>query len=272
MADSKKLVEISLDDLKVGKGQVRTKAVQEGIDELAESIRVVGLLEPIVVCESEKKGKYEILAGQRRFLACKQLGMKMIDAVVRQRPDETRAKALSLTENLMRRDITQKEKIDACTELYKKYGTIKAVIEETGLPSREVSHYVKYDRLIPTLKKMVDEGQVDMKVALRAQDAAAAGNEKPDPAEAVKLAKEMGSMIGLQQKKLVKEREENPDAPIDAAIEAAKTGAKTSQVIVTLSTETHKSLQAFAQSEGVTQDDAACTLIEEGLVAKGFNE
>ncbi len=131
MANTNKLVEIPLDDLKVGKGQVRTKGVQEGIDELAESIRVQGLLEPIVVCESEKKGKYEILAGQRRFLACKQLGMKTIEAVIRERKDETQAKALSLTENLMRRDITQKEKIDACTELYKKYGTIKAVIEAT---------------------------------------------------------------------------------------------------------------------------------------------
>src|SRR5947207_1459369 len=121
MASSKEILDISLDDLVIGKGQVRTKDIQKGIDELAESIRVQGLLEPIVVSESSKKGKYEILAGQRRFLACKELGMKTIEAVVRNKKDDTHAKVISLTENLLRRDITQKEKIDACTDLYKKY-------------------------------------------------------------------------------------------------------------------------------------------------------
>src|SRR4051812_26903198 len=208
MASSKEVRDIPLDDLVIGKGQVRTRDIQKGIDELAESIRVQGLLEPIVVCEAHKKGKYEILAGQRRFLACKEIGMKTIEAIVREKKDETHAKVVSLTENLMRRDVTQKEKIDACTDLYKKYGTIKNVVEATGLPAREVSQFVKYDRLVPKLQKMVDTGEVDIKVALRAQDAAAAGGEEPNANEAIKLAKEMASMAGIQQKKVVKEREE----------------------------------------------------------------
>ena len=73
MADLKQVQELKLDDLTLSKGQVRTK-VGEGIDELAESIRVLGLLEPIVVMPSSKAGKYEILTGQRRFLAHKRLG------------------------------------------------------------------------------------------------------------------------------------------------------------------------------------------------------
>ena len=63
MADLKQVHELKLDDLTLSKGQVRTK-VGEGIDELAESIRVLGLLEPIVVTPSSKAGKYEILTGQ----------------------------------------------------------------------------------------------------------------------------------------------------------------------------------------------------------------
>lgn len=265
--------EIPLDDLVIGKGQVRVKDVQKDIDELADSIRVQGLLQPIVVCEAEKMGKYEILTGQRRFLAHKQLKMKTIRAVVLdEKIDEATAKAISTTENLVRRDVTQRELIDACTSLYKKYGTIKAVVDATGLPAREVSHYVKYDRLIPTLKKMVDEGDVDIKVAIRAQDAAAAGEETANAEEAVKLAKELSSMTGIQQKKLVKEREENPHVPVDEVIETAKTGSRVTQVIVTLTAEVHKSLQQYAQNEGTTQDDAAATLIEEALTGKGFGE
>jgi ParB family chromosome partitioning protein len=271
MARIKDVREIPLDDLVIGKAQVRTKDVQKEIEELAESIRVQGLLQPIVVCEAEKKGKFEILTGQRRFLAHKQLRLKNIRAVVLdEKIDEAKAKSISITENLVRRGLSQKELVDACTSLYKTYGTIKDVVEATGLPGREVSQYVKYDRLIPKLKKMVDRGEVDIKVALRAQDAAAAGGEGADPTEAVKLAKEMASMSGVQQKKLVKEREENPETPVDNVIETAKTGSKVTQVVVTLSAEVHRSLQSFAQNEGMNQDDAAGTLIEEGLSGKGF--
>jgi ParB family chromosome partitioning protein len=271
MVAIKDVLDIPLADLVIGKGQVRTKDVQKEIDELADSIRVQGLLQPIVVCDAEKHGKYEILTGQRRFLAHKQLKLKTIRAVVlKERVAESAAKAISVTENLVRRDASQSEYITACTSLYKHFGTIKAVVEATGLPASKVSHYVKYDRLIPALKKMVDKEGLDIKVAMRAQDAAAAGGEDANAAEAIKLAKELSSMIGVQQKKLVRERADNPDAPLDEAIETAKTGGKVTQIIVTISAETHRSLQTYAENEGTTQDDAAATLIEEGLSHKGF--
>jgi ParB family chromosome partitioning protein len=250
---------------------VRVRDVGKDIEELAESIRVMGLLEPIVVCEAEKPGKYEILTGQRRFLAHKMLKKKTIRAaVLKNRVDEFAAKAISVTENLIRRDLSQKELIDACTSLYKKYGSVRAVAESTGLSPSHVSQYVKYDRLIPQLKKLVDQGDVDIRVALRAQDAAAAGEEKASGTEAVKLAKEMSQMSGVQQRKVVKERKDNPEVSVDDVIEEAKTGAKVTQVIVTLTSDVHRSLQHFAQQEKITQDDAASTLIEEGLQLKGL--
>ena len=271
IAEIREISEIPLEDLVISKGQVRVKDVGKEIDELAESIRVMGLLEPIVVCEADKPGKYEILTGQQRFLAHKSLKKKTIKAaILKRRVDEATAKAISVTENLIRRDLSQKELIDACTSLYKKYGTVKAVVETTGLNARQVSQYVKYDRLIPQLKTLVDAGDVDMKVALRAQDAAAAGEEQSNPLEAVKLAKEMASMSGAQQRKLTQERKENPKVSVDDAIEDAKTGAKVTQIVVTLAAEIHQSLKSFAEQEGMNQDDAAGTLIEEGLQSKGF--
>jgi len=66
---------IPLKDLVMGRGQVRKHHVSKDISELADSIRVVGQLQPIVVCQSlEQSNKFEILTGQRRFLACKELG------------------------------------------------------------------------------------------------------------------------------------------------------------------------------------------------------
>src|SRR5947207_10333443 len=99
--------DIPLGQLVIGKGQVRTSDVAEGIDELAKSIQEVGLLHPIVVCPAEKKGKFEILIGQRRFLAYQMLKKKTIAAAVfDKRVDEIAAKVYSLTENLLDRKST----------------------------------------------------------------------------------------------------------------------------------------------------------------------
>lgn len=265
--------EIDLNLLDIGKGQVRTKDAGKDLDELAESIRVMGLLEPIVVVASETKGRFEILTGQRRFLAHKQLKKKTIMATILDGAVTGEdAKAISLTENLIRRDLSQKELIDACTSLYKRYGSFQAVADETGLKASIVSRFVKYDSLIPALKKMVDAGNVDLKAALRAQNAAGAGSEKVDAKDAVKLAKEMSGMSGLQQKKLVQTIITKPEASVEEAIEDAKTGGKVTQIVVTLTASTHGRLQDYAQSEGTNQDDAAAGLIEEGLISKGFGD
>lgn len=269
MAMQDQVKEIPLEDLVIGKGQVRTK-VGEGIDELAESIRVMGLLEPIVVTAADKDGKYEILTGQRRFLAHKKLKKKTILAVVRtDKIDENLAKGISVTENVMRLDLSKRELIDACTALYKRYGSMKDVCDATGLPYNTVREYVKYDRLVAPLKKLVDEGNIDMKAALRAQDAASVTG-KTDEDEAVAFAKEMSGMSGVQQQRIVKDRQDNPDLSADQAIESAKSGAKVTQIVVTLSSTAHSSLQAYAKSEGQNQDDAAATLLEETLQLKGF--
>ncbi len=262
--------DLPLDQLTISKGQVRTSGVSEGIDELAKSIAEVGLLHPIVVCPAEKKGKYEILIGQRRFLAHQMLKRKTIpSAIFNKRVDEITAKIYSLTENLLRKQLNAKDMIDACTFLYRKYGNARAVADETGIPYNAVCEYVKYDRLHPSLQKVVDKGEVPLRTALRAQDAASTG-KKFSSAEAVKLAKEMTPMSGAQQKKIVKEREETPDASADDVIERAKTGGKVTQILVTLGGEAHRALQEYAKDDGTGMDDAARGLIEEGLTSKGF--
>jgi ParB family chromosome partitioning protein len=126
MASVKETKEIKLDDLVIGKGQVRLSGVGEDIDELAASIAKIGLLEPIVVCPAEKSGKYEILTGQRRFLAHKTLKRDTILAcVLDSRVDETTAKIISVTENLVRKDLNRRDLITACTALYKVYGSVR---------------------------------------------------------------------------------------------------------------------------------------------------
>jgi ParB family transcriptional regulator, chromosome partitioning protein len=215
--------------------------------------------------------RFDIITG--RFLAHQELKKETIlAAILDEKVDETTAKVLSISENLIRRDLNRRDLIDACTALYRKYGgSIQAVIDETGLPRAKVSEYVKDDRLSPKLRTLVDKGEVELKAALRAQTAAELSGEiKPD--EAVKLAKEMSQMSGVQQAKLVKQIGEEPAASVDDLIEAAKTSEKIIQINVQLGQVLHKALTTYAKDEGTTIDDAARTLIEEGLSGKGLLE
>ncbi len=110
---------IPLDDLVIGKGQVRTENPGKDIDDLVTNIEVQGLLHPIVVCPARDPGKWEILTGQRRFLAHKILRRKTISAAVMdERVDEGQAKAISVAENLVRRQLTGKELKDGILFLY----------------------------------------------------------------------------------------------------------------------------------------------------------
>ena len=114
-----RLEDLPLDKLVIGKSQVRISQVGKGIAELAASIAKQGLLEPITVVASEDQpGKYEIIAGQRRFLAHKELNRDTIRAVVRdEKVSETDKKVISLTENMLREDPPAADYILACTEL-----------------------------------------------------------------------------------------------------------------------------------------------------------
>lgn len=271
MAKIINIIDIQMDDLVIGKGQVRVRDVGKDIDELAFSIDKIGLLQPIVICPSDEPNKYEILTGQRRFLAHKLLGKKTIKAcVVDEKVSENEAKIISVTENLVRRDPNSKDYIDTCTWLYRKYGSLKAVADELGLREDRVSAFVKFDRLKPELKKMVENEGIDVKVALRAQDAASVTGEF-DPEEAIKLAKELSKMSEVQQSSVVKRRKKEPEGDVDEVIERAKTGEKITQIVVSMSANQHQSLKQYSKEEGCTIDEAARGLIEEGLAGKGYN-
>ena len=264
--------ELPLDDLVIGKGQVRTFEPGKDIEELANSIRVQGLLQPIVVCKSqEEPAKWEILTGQRRYLAHKYLKKQSITvAILDGHVDERTAKAISITENLIRRKLSGPELIAGVTYLYNMYGTQRAVVEATGLPASAVRNYVKYPRLIDALKELVDDGTVDINGALKAQDASVNEDGKPDPETAVKLAKEMVPMSDVQRKKIVQERKNDPERPIDDVIEDAKGPSKATQVVATITQKTHSALQKFAKNERINQDEAAATLIERALTSEGL--
>jgi len=271
---------VPLKDLVMGKGQVRKHNVAKDISELADSIRVVGQLQPIVVCPSPvQSDKFEILTGQRRFLACKELGQDDILAIILDRPiPEVEAQVISFTENLVRRDPDDADYIDLCNHLYKIYGDVKIIAEKTGLPPNKVRGFIKYASLTPELKGLVDKGTggggIDQKTALRIQTALEkTGEVKPEIA--VALADKMKRLIGAQRDRVVKEIEAtgvSSVSEIEEITEAVKKGKTYAQFMVRIDQEVNRALSRYALAEGIKREDAAQSLLTEALAAKGLLE
>ena len=172
----------------------------------------------------------------------------------------------------MRRKLSGKELKDGILYLYNIYGSVKDVVSATGLPRSQVQDYVKYPRLLPELKELVDTQVVDINAAVRAQDASEDDYGEPDPGVAVRLAREMRPMSGPQRKSVVEDRRRNPNKPIEDVVEDAKTGARVIQIIATVSRETHLAIRVVATEENINQDEAAAGLIEDALAERGLLE
>jgi len=269
---SSEFKEIPLNDLVINLAQVRKQYIGKDIAELAESIRKVGLLHPILVCpSSEEEGKYEIIAGQRRVLAHKELGVETIKAAVLDESiDEVDAKVLSLTENWQRLGLSRKDEKDICLFLYRRYKSVDLIVDETGLSRSKVQKYLKFSNLTDNLKKLVDNG-LDIDAADKAQKISEqTGNMNEE--EIANLAKELNEMANVQRKAVEEKAKNKPKEKIAEILEDAKSGEKLTQVIVTLSRNLHYNLQKYAQDESSSQDAAAAELIEEGLLNKGYLE
>lgn len=266
---------IPLGDILIGKGQIRVRNIARGISELAESIRVMGQLQPIIVYESaDQPGKFEILTGVRRFLACQEIGQKDIWAMILDRPvTEEEAKVISLTESATRQPLDRKDLIDALTHLYNLYGDIKAVAEKTGLPLAKIRDYVKYQSLNPELKKLVDSGSVDLSTALRAHKSLEkTGEFKSDVA--VALVKKMQGMTGALQVKVLKEVERSGITTIDEVdkiTKAVKQGKTYVELRVKLDQDTIRALSKYALEAAMKPQDAIQYLITNALESMGYS-
>ena len=121
------------------------------IDDLVDSIRERGLLSPIIV-RMTADGHYDLIAGQRRVLAHRKLGMTTIPAIIRNDLDDTEATVVSLDENVQRADMDPLDKARAYAGIRAKYGDDKRVAKETGVTIKTVRRYLALLDLAPSIQ------------------------------------------------------------------------------------------------------------------------
>lgn len=104
--DDKRLETVKLDELRPGSTQPRSTMTEEGLQELADSIRQQGIISPIIVRPADEG--YEIIAGERRFRAARMAGLEEVPVIIRT-VDQTQALAMALIENMQREDLNPLE-------------------------------------------------------------------------------------------------------------------------------------------------------------------
>ena len=126
---------------------IKDKGLYSGSDKTMESGHKKNKMN-----SEQKEGSYELIAGQRRFLACQLLGWESISATVLTNIDDTEAKIISLIENVHRADLHPLDKGNVYQELYKVFGTYSNVSKETGVSSTTVKRYLMLLNLSPNIK------------------------------------------------------------------------------------------------------------------------
>lgn len=153
------MIYLALDQIQPNPHQPRKKIDNKAMEELMESIKTHGLIQPIVVRPLEGN-KYEIIAGERRWQACKRLNMERIPVIIKKYSD-LEASAAALIENIQREDLNAVEEANAYKQLMENYGlTQEELSNRVGKSRSFIANMVRLLTLPREIKEMLAEGLI----------------------------------------------------------------------------------------------------------------
>ena len=211
-----KIVSIEISKLRVSPFNVR-KTIGD-LTDLKESIKSVGLLQPIVVRPIEDY--YEVVIGQRRFLACKELGFKEIPAIIKHLSDKE-ALELSLIENIQMETldpIERAEGVKALVDIYEKElgsktKALEIVAEKIGKSVRTIRTWLDVLKSTEIVKQMVKEKKIDLRTA--------AAISKIEPKKQEELVRYIidKDLSGQEVQHIVTEIKKRPEEPVKKVVD-----------------------------------------------------
>jgi len=156
--EGEKIEKIKIIDIEPNKDQPRRVFDMEAIEELAESIKIYGVIQPIIV--NKKDGYYEIVAGERRWRASKKAGLTEIPCIIRN-DDERKTKEIALIENIQREDLNPIEKAKGFKQLIDEYGLKQQELADImGMNRSTVTNCLRILNLDPRVIDLALEGKL----------------------------------------------------------------------------------------------------------------
>jgi len=152
---------LPVEALTPGECQPRRHIDQTALEELADSIRAQGILQPLIV-RARSDNRYEIIAGERRWRAAQRAGLDKVPVIIREISDQT-AIAFALIENIQRRDLNALEEAQALQRLLEEFHlTHDAVAQAVGKSRATISNLLRLLQLSPAVKDLLAQGQLEM--------------------------------------------------------------------------------------------------------------
>ncbi len=153
--------EISLDQIEPNPNQPRREFEEEGLEELAESIRSIGIIQPVTLRQIAEN-KFQIIAGERRWRASQLVGLKAIPAYIRTISDEN-VMEMALVENIQRQDLNAIEIALAYEHLLENDGmTQEKISERVGKSRAAIANYLRLLKLPAQVQMALQKKEIDM--------------------------------------------------------------------------------------------------------------
>ena len=156
--DSEIIHKIKISEIEPNKNQPRRTFNSESIDELSESIKKYGVIQPIIV--AKKDNFYEIIAGERRWRASKKAGLSEMPCIIRE-DEERKNKEIALIENIQREDLNPIEKARSFRTLMDEYGMTQQELAQTiGISRSALANTVRLLNLDPRVTDLAMQGKL----------------------------------------------------------------------------------------------------------------
>ena len=268
---SAEITNIALEKLEISEDNTRKINVEKGLDVLANSIKELGVIDPIIVAP-KGKDMYEVVEGQRRVLASKRIGLREIPAIIKENlvGDHTRKLTISLTSNLQRESIDPIDRAKYCKEL----ATIlpdgyKDVAKMLGYGENTIRSWIGVDALPDSLKNAVKQGDVSVNSAMHLFGAYWGDEKKINDI----IEKMPPAPLGEKKKlvkRIVEEADKNPDKPAADIIADAKKPPKRKLKITVILPERVMNGIEKANDLGDTVEDRVENILYEYLASKNL--
>ena len=259
------LLEIEIKDSNV-RSDLNSQNSLENLKELAENIKINGLLQPIVLRGTYGNPTYEVIVGQRRYLAHKILGENTIKAVFSGSIDDVDALLLSLSENMCRQEMNYEDTSNAITKLYKHYGDEYEVQKHTGFSIRTIRSFVKIEeQATPKLKLYLNEGKISPTDAKRVIDASQGNQEKADL-----LIDHITSLTKYEKKRLVETAAKKPLAEVEELLIQARQPKLEETIILNLPRKVHNALLKAADELQIEIEELTLNTLTSWLKVNDF--
>jgi len=213
--------DIELKKIRPNRLNPRLEFTKAGLDELADSIKQVGLLEPIIVRPYE--GEYQVVVGERRYRAAQQAGLDKVPVIIRSYSD-AQVIELNLVENIQREDLSDVEKGKCCAELMKRlpenFPTMEAVAKRVGVSANLVSQWLQTTKVPEEIQPLISaterRRELIPKGRISADTARVIQRQIREPEKQVELAKTFAARPTpvRQVRQIIKAAAREPGKPI----------------------------------------------------------